>query len=56
MEVQNENRAGKYYSDPEILAWFNNIHGEDYSGVGMWPAQLVEKDGVPRGFGFNDVG
>merc|ERR1711990_627515 len=47
-------QAGAYYSNPEVLAWYNNIHGIDYVGVGMWPAEIVEKDGVHRGFGFDE--
>ena len=47
--------AGKYYSDPEIVSWYNNIHGVDYVGVGMWPAHITEVDGIPRGFGFEQA-
>lgn len=37
------------------MAWFNTLWGHDYMGIGMWPAQIVEADGVPRGFGHEEI-
>lgn len=31
------------------------MHGKDYVGVGMWPAQIEAEDGVLRGFGHDEI-
>ena len=53
-KLMAEHDEGQFYSSNDVLAWFNNLHGEDHRGIGFWPAEVVTPDGVLRGFGYGE--
>ena len=53
-KLMAEHAGGQHYSSNEVIAWFNNLHGEDSRGIGFWPAEVMTPDGVLRGFGYGE--